>query len=121
MSHHSAEHRSEAMNQCIDNCNTCHRICLETLNHCLHKGGEHADPHHVALLSACADICATSAATMLRGADVSPVVCGACAEVCRRCAESCERLASDPEMARCAAACRRCEESCSAMAAMAHH
>ena len=121
MSHHSAEHRSEEMNRCIDNCNACHRICLETLNHCLHTGGKHAEPHHAALLSACADICATSAATMLRGSDVSPVVCGACAEVCRRCAESCEALGADAEMQRCATACRACEQSCSAMAAMAHH
>ena len=121
MTHHSAPHRDPAVNACIDNCTSCHATCLETLNDCLGKGGEHAAPAHIALLAACADICGTSASTMLRGASVSPAVCGACAEVCRQCAESCERMGDDAEMKRCAAACRKCAESCTKMAAMAHH
>lgn len=115
MTHHIAEHRSDAMNECIDNCARCHAICLETINYCLGKGGQHADGAHIALLSACADICGTSAATMLRGASVHGVICSACAEVCRRCAETCART-GDPEMQRCVDACRRCAESCRAMA-----
>lgn len=118
MNHHSAEHRSSAMNDCIDNCTSCHAVCLETLAYCLTKGGMHADPAHIALLSACADICATCADTMLRGASVSPTVCAACAEVCKACAESCERMGDDAQMQLCAAACRRCEQSCSMMAMM---
>lgn len=117
MTHHSSAHRPQAMNTCIDNCTGCHAICLETINHCLGKGGEHAAPDHIALLAACADICATSADTMLRGATAHTVICGACAEVCRRCAASCERMGDDPEMKRCADICRRCAESCAAMAA----
>lgn len=66
MTHHSAEHRSKAMNECIDNCIQCHSICLETINYCLTKDGEHAAPKHIALLASCADICATSAAAMRR-------------------------------------------------------
>jgi hypothetical protein len=118
MTHHSAAHRSQAMNDCIDNCTSCHAICLETLNHCLGTGGEHAANAHIALLSACADICAISADTMLRGAAVHPVICGACAEVCSQCADSCERFGDDAEMKRCADICRRCAETCAAMAAM---
>jgi hypothetical protein len=38
MTHHSAAHRSQAMNECIDNCTQCHEICLETINYCLTKG-----------------------------------------------------------------------------------
>lgn len=121
MTHHSAAHRNQAMNDCIDNCTNCHSVCLETINYCLTKGGEHAAPDHVALLAACADICGTSAATMLRGAAVSPVICGACAEVCRQCAASCEKMGDDAEMKRCAEVCRRCAESCTAMASMAAH
>ena len=101
MTHHSAAHRSQAMNTCIDNCTQCHAICLETINYCLTKGGAHATPEHIALLATCADICATSADAMLRGASAHDVVCGACAEICRQCAD----------------ASRRCAESCSAMAA----
>src|SRR3546814_5162654 len=67
MTHHSAAHRPQAMNECIDNCTQCHAICLETINYCLTKGGVHAAPEHIALLATCADTCATSADAMLRG------------------------------------------------------
>ena len=117
MSHHTAEHRDPAMNQCIDNCQQCHAICLETINYCLSKGGKHADPEHIGLMAVCADICATSADAMLRGAKVHTATCGACAEVCRQCAESCAAMGDDAEMQRCADMCRRCAESCQSMAA----
>lgn len=116
MTHHTAEHRSQDMNTCIDNCTECHAICLETINYCLGKGGTHADARHIALLAACADICATSADTMLRGAPVHAATCGACAEICRQCAESCGSMNDDAEMKRCADICRRCAESCKVMA-----
>lgn len=116
MTHHTAEHRSEGMNTCIENCTQCHATCLETINYCLGKGGPHAAPAHIALLATCADICRTSADAMLRGAAIHPVTCGACAEICRQCAAACERMGDDPEMKRCADACSRCAESCQAMA-----
>ena len=117
MSHHTAEHRSQAMNACIEACTDCHATCLETISHCLEKGGKHAAPDHIALMSACADICATSADTMLRGASVHTATCRACAEICRACAAACDAMGDDPEMKRCAEACRRCAQSCEAMAA----
>lgn len=119
MTHHAHRHSSD-MQRCIDHCTQCHAICLETLAHCLNKGGEHANPAHIALLSACADICRTSADTMLRGADVHVHTCAACAEICRRCAADCERFGDDEQMRRCAQACRACADSCAAMAASAH-
>lgn len=118
MTHHTSEHRDPAMNGCIESCSHCHIVCLETIKYCLGRGGKHADPQHVALMAACADICATCADTMLGGSVASAAVCGACAEVCRQCAESCEALGDDAEMKRCAQACRRCAESCAAMARM---
>jgi len=117
--HHTAEHRSAAMNECIDNCTQCHQICIETASYCLSMGGKHAAADHIGLLQACADICTTCADTMLRGVAVSPAVCGACAEVCAACATSCEQFGDDAAMKRCAEACRRCEKSCRAMAGMA--
>lgn len=116
MTHHTAEHRTQAMNDCIHACQQCETICLETINYCLGEGGEHADPAHIALLATCADICSTSARTMLRGAAVHTAVCRACAEVCRECAVSCEGF-DDAEMERCVQACRRCADSCDAMSA----
>lgn len=115
MSHHTAEHRSDEMNRCIQNCQDCASVCLETLHYCLEQGGEHASPEHIGLLQTCIDICTVSAHTMLRGVEAHTVICGACAEICRRCAEHCESMGDDADMRRCAEACRRCEESCRAM------
>jgi hypothetical protein len=108
---HSAE-----MARCIDNCTRCHAICVETIRHCLEKGGRHAAPAHIRLLQDCAQICATSADFMLRGSELHSRTCAACAEVCARCAEECERMADDDMMRECAELCRRCAESCREMA-----
>ncbi len=111
---------SEQMLVCIQNCQDCHRACLQTLAYCLRQGGRHAEPDHLRLLMDCADICLTSAAFMIRGSDLHGRTCGVCAEVCERCAEECERLAEGDEMmTRCAEVCRRCAESCRRMATAA--
>lgn len=117
MTHHTAEHRDPEMNACIESCTRCHAICLETSNYCLSQGEEHAAPEHIGLLLACADVCATSADTMLRGSAVHAVVCRACAEVCDQCAASCESMGDDADMKRCADACRSCADDCRRMAA----
>ena len=112
MTHPSFGHRSPEMNQCIANCTECHALCIETIRYCLAKGD--AAEHHITLLAACADICRTSADTMLRGADVHSYTCAACASICEQCADSCSRI-GDPEMIKCSEACRRCAESCADM------
>ena len=106
---------SGQMQDCIDNCTRCHAVCLETITHCLEKGGRHAEASHIRLLTDCAQICATSADFMLRGSDLHAHTCGACAEICARCAEDCARMADDDMMQRCADECRRCAESCRRM------
>lgn len=107
------------MQQCIDECLNCHRVCLETVQYCLGKGGKHAEARHIRTLLDCAEICQTSANFMLRGSDLHGRTCAVCAEVCRRCAESCEQMGDDEQMRACAEACRRCAESCERMAAAA--
>ena len=52
---------NQEMRQCIDNCQSCHRTCLQTITHCLQKGGPHAAAAHIRLLADCAQICQTSA------------------------------------------------------------
>lgn len=105
------------MQQCIANCVECHRVCLETLSHCLQKGGRHAEAAHIRLLLDCAKICATSADFMIRGSTLHGRTCWVCAEVCEACAQDCEQMADDKTMRRCVETCRRCAESCRAMAA----
>ena len=108
------QHSTSEMQQCIDNCQECHEICLRMVPHCLQKGGRHAE--HIRLLLDCAEICQTSANFMVRGSELHPLTCGACAEVCERCAEACERLGDDDMMRRCAEVCRRCAQACRQMA-----
>jgi hypothetical protein len=113
-----AHHIEAEMQACIDECLACHRICVETANHCLELGGEHAEASHVRALLDCAELCATSAGFLLRSSTMHGAVCGACATACERCAESCESMQdADEQMEACAEACRRCAESCRRMAA----
>lgn len=108
---------SQEMKQCIQNCLDCHSICLETVTHCLQKGGKHAEAGHIRLLLDCAEICQTSANFMLRGSDLHRLICAACTEICDRCAKDCEKFGDDKQMKACAEACRRCSESCRRMGA----
>lgn len=107
---------SAEMRRCIENCSDCHNICVEAVSHCLELGGKHAEAMHIRLLLDCADICMTSASTMLRGSELHVRTCALCAEICDLCAESCENLADDALMKQCAEICRRCAESCRKMA-----
>ena len=110
---------NEAMHECVHNCSDCHDICLQTIQHCLSKGGKHAEAKHIRTLMDCVQACETSRDFMLRGSQLHHQYCGACAEACRACAESCEAMADDETMRRCAEVCRRCEDSCRRMAAHA--
>jgi len=58
------------MNQCIQDCIRCHQVCIETINHCLQKGGKHAAAEHIRTLADCAEICQTSANFMLRNSEL---------------------------------------------------
>lgn len=107
---------SSKMRECIQECTSCHDICLESVTHCLEMGGEHAKPAHIRLLLDCAEICQTSANFMLRTSDFHAQTCGVCAEVCERCAKDCERFTDDQMMQQCAQVCRSCAQSCREMA-----
>src|SRR5437016_10965270 len=87
-------HISNEMRECINECTTCHQVCISTIQHCLQKGGMHAEQPHVRLLADCAQICAVSADFMLRGSQHHPHTCGECAEICDDCARDCDRMAN---------------------------
>lgn len=108
---------TDQMRACIQNCQECHALCVETAQHCLTMGGKHASADHIRTLLDCAQSCATSLDFMLRMSPHHPKFCGSCAEVCKACGDSCEQLAGgDDLMRRCAESCRRCEGSCRQMA-----
>jgi hypothetical protein len=116
MTHHGTHHDAATL-ECIAACRDCAATCIETISHCLRMGGPHAAADHIALMSTCGEICATSANAMARGTPGHAAICAACADICCRCAESCEALGDDETMRACAQACRRCEQTCRAMAA----
>lgn len=106
-----------SMQECIDTCLHCHRVCLEALTqHCLRMGGEHVEQQHVKLMLDCIQICQTSADFMIRGSERHQLTCGICAEICRQCAASCSRLEGDA-MRYCATTCTQCSDTCRAMSA----
>lgn len=106
----SAEHE-----RCIEACLDCYRACHGmVMSHCLETGGAHASPSHVRLMSACAEVCRTSAHLMLMKSEHAPHLCRECAEICEQCAQDCERLGG---MQACVDACRTCADACRTMAA----
>jgi hypothetical protein len=120
--HHTTHSQMDPkMQECITICQDTHGMTLETINHCLQMGGEHAEPNHIRLLMDCAQICQTSADFMLRMSDIHPQTCGVCADVCEQCATDCERFTDDAMMKACAEMCRRCAASCREMAGTGGH
>ena len=106
------EIRSDEMQRCIDECESCHGICLQGVAHCLDRGGRHVEPGHLTTLLDCVDMCGTAANFMLRDSTAHLRVCELCAEICDACAASCDGFPDDDVMRRCAEECRRCGESC---------
>lgn len=100
---------------CIEECLRSHRMCLETARYCTEKGEGHVAAAHMALLLDCAEMCQTTANSLLRFSPQHGVICGACAQLCEACAKDCELFAGDDRMARCAATCRECAQHCRGM------
>jgi hypothetical protein len=111
---------TEDIRRCIQECLDCHRVCVETVTHCLSLGGKHAEARHIRTMLDCAQICATSADFMLRASQFHTRTCGLCAELCAACADTCQEIGPhDATMQQCVEVCRRCGDSCRRMSAMA--
>jgi len=50
-----------SMQECIDNCLNCHRVCLSIRAACLKMGGTHVAQRHARLMLDCIQICQTCA------------------------------------------------------------
>ncbi len=108
------DQRNKKMKDCTEDCLECFEVCTQTIPQCLEKGGDHANPKHIALLQVCADLCRLSASAMLLESEQHSFICEACAKVCLECAEECEAM--DGEfMKECAEVCRKCASSCEDM------
>lgn len=103
-------HSSE-MQRRINQCLASHRMCEETINYSLARGGDFVSSDHVQLLMDCAEICQVAANFMLRESPQADAVLAVCSALCRRCADDCARF-EDKQMQACAEVCRRCAETC---------
>jgi hypothetical protein len=104
--------------QCIDDCNLCQQMCLQTVPYCLAKGGGHAEPMHIQRLIECAETCRYAAEILALQSELLPRASDLCADACEKCADSCEALGEDERMQACAAVCRRVAYSCRPLAKM---
>jgi hypothetical protein len=118
----AAPKRSGAMmtlDECVDSCVASHRMCLETARYCTEQGSSaHVEASHIALLLDCAELCQTTANSMLRRSPQHALLCDACARMCEACARDCAKIAGDARMQTCAQTCRDCAASCKEMASM---
>lgn len=109
------QNRSPVVQHCIQACQDCHALCIETVTHSLTMGGAHAQPQHSAVLLDCAEMCHISEDSMLRSSPLDQTLCAACAAVCDACATECERFTGDAQMEACADRYRKCAAACRKM------
>lgn len=107
------------LDECVDSCIASHRMCLETARYCTEQGAPaHIEATHIALLLDCAELCQTTANSMLRRSPQHALLCDACARMCEACARDCAKISGDARMQACAQTCRDCAASCKEMASM---
>ncbi len=112
------EYANSVLQECIDNCTECSRMCLQLIPYCLDMGGEHASSEHIGTLQVCSIMCEACAKLMTLESEFHHDLCRLCAQICITCAIDCERLADDnPLMIDCAEICRKAAESCERMSA----
>ena len=102
------------MEEGIQDCLDCHRICLRTFSHLLtlETDAELAEPEQLNLLLDCADVCRMCADFMLRISEFHVRAADLCSQICRRCQQLCEFPArEDPAVLESASACARCANS----------
>jgi len=107
-----------SMDDCIDLCMKSHRVCLDAASRLSQQAATPALRQLVILLSDCAELCGTTANSMVRGSPLHPLVCRACAEACELCAKQCREQAND-NLLNCSGTCEKCAAGCRQMAAMA--
>jgi hypothetical protein len=106
---------TSVLENCVQNCSDCHKICTFTVLYCLQTGGTHAEEPHIRLMLDCADICHLAVSLMLRNSQFVRQSCELCSEACRRCGESCGRFKDDEQMEACGNVCLTAAQSCQEM------
>jgi hypothetical protein len=100
--------------QCIQDCISCHDVCLQTATACEQSGGEHASPDHINILRDCAELCLVAAHFLQHNSALVGYVCQACAQATTHCGNECDRMGDTD----CANACRNAAWACEQMTKM---
>ncbi|WP_245291122.1 four-helix bundle copper-binding protein [Methylobacterium aquaticum] len=108
--------KAMTLQECVESCLKSHAMCLDTGRYCMEQQGSHVSAAHLALLLDCAEMCQTTANSLLRHSPQHAAVCEVCARLCEACATDCDKFTSDAQMQRCAQTCRNCASSCRDMA-----
>lgn len=102
---------NEQIRHCIQQCLSCSSLCFETLSRSLELGGSHAEKTKIATFEICAEICQTTARSMILGSALHKELCEACAAICDACAKTCESESED-FLLECGRSCRDCAAAC---------
>jgi hypothetical protein len=120
---HSNPEVMQHVQDCIDNCLACARLCEQCSAECLRAGSPEMF-ECIEKCRDCADICMLDARLMSRESPFHFQMCHICAKVCEACGTACDNMTAqggnmDQNLLReCAAACHRCADSCREMAGM---
>lgn len=107
---------TKMMQECIQHCMECHRVCTETVSHVLHGGHAHNEASHLIALLDCAQMCGLHADFMARRSPHHRHLAKECAEICTACAVLCTAHPdADGQMEKCAQVCRVCADHCTKM------
>src|SRR4051812_888302 len=107
----------EQLGRAIEAIVECGSVCTICADACLAEQHVQMLVHCIQLNQECADICHTTAATLLRPGSpahtVLPLLLQACQSICESCGQECEQHASMHEHCRvCAQSCRNCAQLC---------
>ena len=109
---------SVPMDDGLEACLECHRICLETVSY-LSTSEHPVGVEDIRLLFNTAEVCRMSAGLLRGSVATHGNAYAACAELCEQSARYCDRRSEDLRLRACAAACRRCAAACRGLAALA--
>ncbi len=112
------ENMTAEMQTSIQACMDCHKMCMETMTHCMTKSGKHMDMGMMSMMRDCSEMCMMAMNMMMSGSEFMHRTCMLCAEMCEKCGMMCEQMSDDSKMMECAAACHNCAESCKMMGMM---
>jgi hypothetical protein len=109
------ESMTTEMQNCMNACMECHKMCMEAMTHCMTKSGKSVDMTMMSMLRDCSEMSMMCMNMMMAGSEFMGRTSMLCAEICDRTVAACEKMTGEAKMTACANACRKCADSCRTM------